>query len=79
MSSTREAAIRVITFDGKKTSWPSWKEKFLARAKKKDYKKVIENKVSIIPNTTTIDNMDTEKKTVGTRRDMKKEKMKKQI
>jgi len=47
ISNAREEAIRVISFDGKVTAWPSWKEKFLARAKKKGYKKILQKKVEV--------------------------------
>ena len=40
MSNAREETIRVISFDGKATTWPSWKEKVLAKAKKKGYKNI---------------------------------------
>ena len=33
--------IRVISFSGKKSEWPIWEEKFLARAARKKYKDVL--------------------------------------
>ena len=36
-----ETAIRVISFDGKKANWTGWKEKFLAKAKKKGHKDIL--------------------------------------
>ena len=54
MSETKEETIRVISFDGKKVSWPSWKAKFLARAKRKGYKPVVQGKVTIVPETIEI-------------------------
>lgn len=33
--------IRVIDFDGKPSNWEGWSEKFLARAKRKGYKKLL--------------------------------------
>ncbi len=56
-----ETSIRVITFDGKKTTWPSWKEKFLARAKKKGYKDILTKKVVPVPETTTIADNDAQR------------------
>ena len=54
MSETKEETIRVISFDGKKVSWPSWKAKFLARAKRKGYKAVVQGKVTVVPETVEI-------------------------
>ena len=62
MSNAREETIRVISFDGKATTWPSWKEKFLARAKKKRYKKILQKKVEVIKETETIPDSDPDKK-----------------
>jgi len=49
MSSTEDKAIRVITFDGKKTNWNVWEEKFLARARRKGFKSLLLGK-EIPPN-----------------------------
>ena len=49
MSDIKEENIRVITFDGKKASWPAWEEKFLARAKKRGYKDLLLKKVELRP------------------------------
>ena len=70
MSDTREELIRVIAFDSKKISWPSWKEKFLARAKKKGYKNVLQQKVTIVAETTAILDTDPEKKEKLLNRDL---------
>ena len=32
---------KIITFNGKKTEWPLWSEKFKARANRKGYKGVL--------------------------------------
>ena len=61
MSNAREETIRVISFDGKATTWPSWKEKFLAKAKKKGYKKILQKKVEVIKETETIPDSDPDK------------------
>ena len=45
----------IITFNGKKTEWPSWSKKFLSRANKKGYKKILLGK-EIVPD----DNVDIE-------------------
>ena len=33
--------IKVIPFSGKAVDWPVWSEKFLARARRKGYKKIL--------------------------------------
>ncbi len=50
----KEQAIRVIVFDGKKTSWSSWKEKFLAKAKSKGYKPVLTGETEVTKYTEAI-------------------------
>ena len=42
-----EKTIRVISFSGKKSDWPIWEEKFLARAARKRYKDVLLGKMEI--------------------------------
>ena len=49
----REETIRVISYDGKKVTWPSWKEKFLARSKKKGYKDIL-LKTTAVPTATDL-------------------------
>ena len=39
----------MISFDGKKVGWTAWKEKFLAKAKKKGYKDILLGKVEVLP------------------------------
>lgn len=39
--STEEKSIRIIEFSGKQGDWDGWSEKFLARAKRKGYKKLL--------------------------------------
>ena len=39
-----EKTIRVIAFNGKKVEWPVWKEKFLARSRRKGYRDVLTGK-----------------------------------
>ena len=34
-------SIKVIPFSGKAVDWPVWSEKFLARARRKGYKKIL--------------------------------------
>ena len=43
-----EQTLKVILFDGKKKNWDVWEEKFLARAQRKGYKKVIDGS-AVIP------------------------------
>ena len=38
MGDDREKTIRILPFSGKKEHWAVWKEKFLARAKRKGHK-----------------------------------------
>ena len=59
--SSKEESIRVITFNGKKQNWSSWKEKFLARAKKKGYKDVLLGKIEVLKDSVIIANDDTRK------------------
>lgn len=54
MSTSKEESIRVVSFDGKRNSWPSWKEKFLAKAKKKGYKDILLGKIELVSETTKI-------------------------
>ena len=49
MSEVREETIKVVTFDGKKSSWPAWEEKFLARAKRRGYKDLLLRRVDLGP------------------------------
>ena len=44
-----EKPIRVIVFNGKQQEWTVWEEKFLARANKKGYKKLLVNSDEIAP------------------------------
>jgi hypothetical protein len=48
MASASERTI--MRFDGKKTSWVAWEEKFLAKARPKGYKDILQGK-TIIPQT----------------------------
>ena len=57
-----EKTIRVITFSGKKTEWPIWEEKFLARAARKKYKDVLLGKVEIPKSTDDLTTSNTENK-----------------
>ena len=40
-------SIRVIPFSGKAVDWPIWSEKFLARARRKGYKKILLGKETV--------------------------------
>ena len=44
------------------TTWPSWKEKFLTRAKKEGYKKILQKKVKVTEETEAIPDSDPDKK-----------------
>ena len=41
------SSIRVLNFSGRKEEWPSWSEKFLAKAKRSGTKDVLLGKVEI--------------------------------
>jgi len=41
------SSIKVIPFSGKAVDWPVWSEKFLARARRKGYKKILIGKVVV--------------------------------
>jgi hypothetical protein len=49
------SAIRVLTFLGRKEEWPSWNEKFLAKAKRSGIKDVLLRKVEIPSSLDVID------------------------
>jgi hypothetical protein len=53
------SAIRVITFYGKSDEWPIWSEKFLAKAKRYDFKDVLLGKATI-PKTDEAFNVESE-------------------
>jgi len=44
-----EKSIRVLSFSGKKDDWDFWEEKFLARASRKGFKKILLSKPEEIP------------------------------
>ena len=46
------ASIKVIPFSGKAVDWPVWSEKFLARARRKGYKKILLGK-EVVPDDAT--------------------------
>ena len=50
-----DKTIAKFTFSGKKVDWPVWSEKFLARARRKDYKKVIVGTANVPSDSVTID------------------------
>jgi hypothetical protein len=49
------SAIRVLNFSGRKEEWPSWNEKFLAKAKRSGIKDVLLGKVEIPTSLDVID------------------------
>ena len=53
------SAIRVIPFYGKSDEWPTWSEKFLAKAKRYGFKDVLLGKVTI-PKTDEVFNVESE-------------------
>ena len=50
-----DKTIAKFTFSGKKVDWAVWSEKFLARARRKDYKKVLKGSVTVPKDSETID------------------------
>ena len=54
------SAIHVIPFYGKSDEWPTWSEKFLAKAKRYGFKDVLLGKVTI-PKTDEVFNVESEK------------------
>jgi len=55
MSDDRETtSIKVIPFSGKAVDWPVWSEKFLARARRKDYKKILLGKEVVLDDATDL-------------------------
>ena len=51
-----EKSIRIISFSGKKEDWSVWEEKFLARARRKGYKKILKGKEKAPKDSIVIDN-----------------------
>ena len=47
MPKLKEKSLRVIEFSGKKDDWKVWSVKWLARANKKGYKKLVNGPVAI--------------------------------
>ena len=45
-------SIKVIPFSGKAVDWPVWSEKFLARTRRKGYKKILLGK-EVVPDDAT--------------------------
>ena len=61
MSEIKEENIKVITFSGRKSDWTAWEEKFMARAKRRGYKKLLQDKLGAgvkIPTETEADLLD---------------------
>jgi hypothetical protein len=48
-----EKSIRVLTFSGKKIDFPVWSEKFLAKARRRGYKNILEG-ADTIPKESTV-------------------------
>ena len=55
------SAIRVIPFYGKSDEWPTWSEKFLAKAQRYGFKDVLLGKVTI-PKTDEVFNVESEER-----------------
>ena len=47
MTDDKNTSIKIIPFSGKSVDWPVWSEKFLARARRKGYKKILIGKVKV--------------------------------
>ena len=50
-----DKTITKFTFSGKKVDWPIWSEKFLARARRKEYKKILTGAEKAPDDTVVID------------------------
>ena len=50
-----DKTIAKFVFSGKKIDWPIWSEKFLARAKRKEYKNILLGRVNVPDDSKTID------------------------
>ena len=46
-STAHGTSIKVIIFKGKALQWPTWKEKYLARARRKGYKEIYKGTVEV--------------------------------
>ena len=51
----KEVNLKYLQLDGKKENWSMWSEKFLAKAKKKGYKKVLLGHEKIQADSMTLD------------------------
>jgi hypothetical protein len=49
-----KTSIKISPFSGKHTDWPVWQEKFLARARRKGYKKILLGQVTIPSDADTV-------------------------
>ena len=47
MEQQGETTIKTIVFSGKKTDWETWSEKFMARSKRRGYKKLLIEEIEI--------------------------------
>ena len=50
-----DKTISKFVFSGKKVDWPVWNEKFLARAKRKEYKTILQGKSKVPDDSAAID------------------------
>ena len=64
MSETNDStySLKLITFSGKKRDWDAWEEKFLAKAKRKGYKELLQGKLTIPVDSDVLDSDDDEDK-----------------
>ena len=58
-------SIKVIPFSGKAVDWPVWSEKFLARARRKGYKKILLGKEAVPDDSTDLSSIDNEEERKG--------------
>ena len=58
-------SIKVIPFSGKAVDWPVWSEKFLARARRKGYKKILLGKEVVPDDSADLSNIDNEEERKG--------------
>ena len=58
-------SIKVIPFSGKAVDWPVWSEKFLARARRKGYKKILLGKEVVPDDSADLSNINDEEERKG--------------
>ena len=58
MDDSDKGMIKIAPFSGKQNDWAIWKEKFIARARRKGYKEVLIGKKAVPPDSVEIETKD---------------------